>query len=136
MMMRPFSAISALMMAMFAGAGAGAADIKLSDLSDAVQKRFWALVRYNVMDTDIHWPWKGAIDKDGHGKFKLNGQVVYAHRVAYALVHGRTPRKKMVLHACNNPKCCNPAHLYEGGAVENALDYWEEKQGRAKARRA
>lgn len=50
-----------------------------------------------------------------------------------------------VCHACNNPKCSNPAHLYWGTSKENKLDarrngvktVWEytvEKYGEEKAR--
>jgi hypothetical protein len=92
-------------------------------------------VDYDVKNLKRHWLWRGAVDRDGHGKFKHKGRVLYAHRVAYTLTEGRTPKKRMVLHECNTPACCNPTHLYAGTAVENALDYWREKQGRTQVRR-
>lgn len=53
---------------------------------------------------------------------------VFVHRVAWALAHGRWPTGQ-VLHHCDNPPCCNPAHLYEGDPARNAQD--REDRGRA-----
>ena len=35
----------------------------------------------------------------------------------------------MILHMCDNPPCCNPDHLYPGGAKQNSRDAYE--RGRA-----
>lgn len=33
------------------------------------------------------------------------------HRLVYELVHGKIPKKGLILHTCQNLKCCNPKHL-------------------------
>jgi DNA-binding XRE family transcriptional regulator len=42
-----------------------------------------------------------------------------AHRVAYEFGVGPIPDGLFVLHECDNPKCCNPAHLRVGTQAEN-----------------
>lgn len=91
--------------------------------------RFWKLVAI-VWDDDACWIWQGKIHRDGHGQFKLRGKLEYAHRVAYALVHGCTPYKRLLCHTpeCTSAACCNPAHVYVGDHSTNAFDYWRAKQ--------
>jgi len=36
------------------------------------------------------------------------------------------------LHTCDNPPCCNLAHLYEGTRLQNTLDAIERGQHRMK----
>jgi hypothetical protein len=71
------------------------------------------------------WLWLGAKDKDGYGKFQLNGHKtqrhVRAHRFALSLVLGRWP-SGLVLHSCDTPACVNPHHLREGTQSENLVD--------------
>jgi hypothetical protein len=48
----------------------------------------------------------------------------FAHRVAYALANDLDPETLggVVRHTCDNPPCCNPAHLVLGTARENVED--------------
>jgi hypothetical protein len=54
-----------------------------------------------------------------------------SHRMAYALTHGEIPEGMHVRHDCDNPKCCNPAHLKLGTPAENMAD----KKARQRASR-
>jgi hypothetical protein len=47
---------------------------------------------------------------------------MYAHRVAWQLTHGPITGDQHVLHACDNPGCCNPAHLFLGNQDLNMKD--------------
>lgn len=66
------------------------------------------------------WEWQGAREEKGYGKFRINQLMLAAHRVAFMIGNGRWPSANMMLlHSCDNPRCCNPSHLREGSAREN-----------------
>lgn len=48
-------------------------------------------------------------------------RTIMAHRIAFRLTHGKWP-EPLALHSCDNPPCCNPAHLFEGTPLENMRD--------------
>ena len=69
------------------------------------------------------WEWTLALDKDGYGIAWHLGRKTTAHRVAFFAKEGRYPTyPNIVLHTCDNAKCCNPEHLYEGTQKDNMRD--------------
>ncbi len=70
------------------------------------------------------WPWKAATNGVGYGVFRLSKprRQVYAHRVAYFLATEVDPVELCVCHKCDNPKCCNPEHLWLGTKGDNLRD--------------
>ena len=96
---------------------------------------FWSKVR--IASTDVCWEWLGYCNGPrSYGRLDFGGHKgVYAHRVAYWLAHGkriplrRGTQGKMVLHRCDNPKCCNPNHLYLGDHAQNMRDLQERNRG-------
>lgn len=95
-----------------------------------VDQRFWAKVR--IGKPDECWPWQGARlpARDGrlpYGTFDMGSgradrQCTTAHRVAWILTSGPIPDGLLVCHHCDNPPCCNPAHLFLGDQSANMQD--------------
>ena len=65
------------------------------------------------------WPWTGPRHSAGYGLFRRQ----YAHRLALESALGRPLGSGMeACHSCDNPPCCNPAHLFEGTHQDNVRD--------------
>lgn len=68
------------------------------------------------------WPWVGHKDRDGYGEVKMAGHRFRAHRLAWQVANGDIPPSLQVLHRCDVPACCNPAHLFLGTVKDNFDD--------------
>lgn len=80
---------------------------------------------------DACWPWTRGRSTDGYGRVypPRKGVAKAAHRVAYEQANGPIPEGAEVLHFCDNPPCCNPAHLSVGSHAENMKEMGQ--RGRA-----
>jgi hypothetical protein len=85
-----------------------------------LQTRFWSKVKRR--DESQCWEWQAGLFTSGYGQFKLAKKPVKAHRVAWMLTYGHLDDDLCVLHRCDNPKCCNPAHLFTGTRADNGRD--------------
>jgi hypothetical protein len=94
--------------------------------------RFWKHIAAG--DPDACWEWQGSRHRLGYGVLwggeRYRTKWAKAHRVSWEIHHGEIPDSKHVLHHCDNPPCCNPAHLHLGGPAENAQDRASRKRGR------
>lgn len=82
--------------------------------------RFWAKV--DRRGPDECWPWSGSRKPRGYGHFIIGRRDHNAHRLAYELANGPITDGMHVLHSCDNPPCCNPAHLFLGTHTDNMHD--------------
>lgn len=82
--------------------------------------RFWEKV--DRRDLDDCWGWTGFRNKSGYGQIGIGGKLQKSHRIAWELVNGAIPNGLLVLHKCDRPQCCNPAHLFLGTHQDNAND--------------
>ena len=81
------------------------------------------------------WEWRGQFNACGYGKFRLTpNSMNLAHRVAWQIAHGPIPDGLHVCHHCDNPPCCNPAHLFLGTHGDNMRD--REIKGRGSIEKA
>ena len=75
-----------------------------------------------MSDEESCWPWLGARNSRGYGNLRIGDTVQTAHRVSYIVHNGPIPEGLHVLHACDQPSCQNPSHLFTGTAKDNAHD--------------
>lgn len=76
------------------------------------------------------WPWIGATDRDGYGRFRWKYRMLRAHSVAFRITHPNVDTP-CVLHSCDTPSCCNPKHLFGGTQADNVAD--RNRKGRTRA---
>ena len=83
--------------------------------------RFWPKVDRSG-GPEACWPWTGSKRSTGYGGFNFDGRNLKAHRVAFSLATGEDPAGRVVCHRCDNPPCCNPAHLFMADQRTNLSD--------------
>lgn len=68
------------------------------------------MAKVNTRCTHDIWHWYGAIGHRGYGRFRWNGHVLVAHRVAYALFVGPIP-EGLTVHHCEPAAGVDPFRL-------------------------
>lgn len=92
----------------------------MSYLSDKDRKRLWDKI--DIKGEDECWNWTAAKSIKGYGMFYSCGMNLRSHRVVILDSIGMKDRNNVIRHMCDNPSCCNPAHLLEGTVADNNHD--------------
>lgn len=82
------------------------------------------------------WNWKCSTNNTGYGTVGVRGKTYCAHRIVAFMVglvdsvNAPKDRTKtgFILHQCDNPKCCNPAHFKVGTYTQNQLEAYARKR--------
>lgn len=95
----------------------------LPKLTPADWERFWSKADRSGGPSSC-WTWTASRNRQGYGRFRINGRVVLAHRIAARSL----PHELKALHSCDNCPCVNPSHLWAGTQAQNNQD--RERKGR------
>ncbi len=86
-----------------------------------IENRFWSKVAITA-NPDKCWEWQYFRNENNYGQSHKDGRNMLTHRIAWELTYGEIPDGLWVLHKCDNPPCCNPAHLFLGTHQDNMQD--------------
>lgn len=98
---------------------------KIPDISKEDKERF--LRKVNILSDEECWIWKGEnssrIQKNKNYPYFLLGSEQYtANRVSWTIFKSDIKSGLQILHTCDNKRCVNPNHLYQGTQSDNMGD--------------
>lgn len=102
-------------------------DNNREDVKKATPERFWTKIGVAALSDCWIWlaffrPTYPGYNIKGDGKWRSS----YDHRLMYEFMFDSFDKKLEVLHTCDNPKCVNPNHLWQGTQADNIKDMMEK----------
>lgn len=77
------------------------------------------------------WEWQLSLTPKGYGSVNSMGEQ-RAHRLAWRIYKGEIKPGAMICHTCDNRRCVNPEHLYEGDGHTNLKDAYDRNRRKEK----
>lgn len=94
---------------------------------DSYKKRFEAKI--TKRGPDECWEWRGSKTIEGYGRFGIGTTLYLSNRIAWVIENGPIPDGMLVLHSCDNPRCCNTNHFFLGTHLTNTRDKLAKGRG-------
>mgnify|MGYP003637331437 FL=1 len=103
-----------------------------------IQEKFESIKTRLVIDDNGCWNYVGHTNSAGYGVVCCENMIdlphnkgqVTTHKLSYLYHYSRMPKDTILLHSCDNRRCCNPDHLSAGTRKENTMD--AQRKGRLK----
>jgi hypothetical protein len=91
------------------------------------ESRLWSKVKRSARGC---WLWTASLDSCGRGQIGCEQEDgkkknFRAARVAFHYANGPIPGDKLVMHTCDNKRCCRPSHLVLGTKRQNTQDAYD-----------
>lgn len=87
------------------------------------------IIRTSIIGSNQCWEHSGHIYKNGYAYISFLNKLMPKHRASYLAFYGEVTNGKDICHKCDNRKCSNPAHLFEGSRKENMYDCFGKGRG-------
>ena len=69
------------------------------------------------------WEFTRYLKSNGYGQIGYKNEPWYVHRLSFKLFRSDEYKEHLfVLHKCDNPRCFNPDHLFQGDQSDNMTD--------------
>lgn len=89
---------------------------------DLHRARVKVVQRINIIESTGCWEWRLKVRPNGYARVTYLGKSMYAHRLSFEAFNGYIDPKKDICHSCDNRKCVNPNHLFQGARKDNMQD--------------
>lgn len=87
------------------------------------------MMKTRQIDENGCWNHTGVTGKNGYCYISFKDKSVLKHRLSYSLFVGELSPGMDICHKCDNRRCFNPDHLFQGTRKENVDDCFSKNRG-------